>query len=100
MKKVELRLNGKPTVLGGPGPKTQRVITFIHAIQDGEFYDQDGIAERLKTTRDAVKSALQKFPDEVGGRSVIVPGSDGACKKIVFGSKKGIAKLKAQLEIE
>jgi hypothetical protein len=100
MKKIELKLNGKTAVIGGPGPLTIRVIECVKALPEGEYFTSEGLGKKVNLTKNAVEQHIRKSPEEVAGYFVMVPGLEGRAKQIVYGAKKSISKLKAQLELE
>jgi hypothetical protein len=105
MTKVQLNLNGESTVLGGPGPRAQQIIAFIKAIpakpdKNGEhkYFDVDGIAAALKISRGAVQQRLRSNTGEIDGHQLLVPPTASGNRKLIFGSKAGIAKLTKDLQ--
>src|SRR5437660_973150 len=98
MTKVQLTLNGKALILGGPGRKAQQVIDFIHAIPSGQFFDIRGIAASLNTTDRAVDHCLRRNRDEVEGHVLLVPHETRNGSRAIYGSKAGIKAARKQLE--
>jgi hypothetical protein len=95
MKKIELTLNGKKTVLNGPSDKAQEIIDFLTKLPTGEYYDLDGLATKFASSRRAVDQMTREWAEEFAGLMLGTPGR----KKIYLGSKKSIDKLKEQLGI-
>ncbi len=98
MKKLELKINGKPEVLGGPPPKAKRVIDFIKSLKGDEFWDRDGLRTKLSIS-DSVIRDLNNFLEEIDGHYMNLPSTNNN-KRMIYGPKAGISKLKKQLEIE
>jgi hypothetical protein len=100
MKKIELKLNGKQTIVGGPGPITIKVIECVKALPEGEYFTSEGLSRKVNLTKNAVEQHIRKASEEIVGYFVLVPGLEGKAKQTVYGAKKSISKLKAQLELE
>ena len=98
MGKVQFVLNGKQACIGGPGPQAQKAIEFIKKIPDGKYFNTDGIAGCLKSTKNAIGQALRRYVSEVDGHYILVPNAGHSAPQFVYGSKKSIADLKKKLQ--
>ncbi len=100
MKKIELKIDGKKTILGGPGEVCLKVMNFVKTLRiaDG-YYTSDGIGKAIGISSNAVKQHVGKWLEEFKGYELMVPASEAGKTYRIFGSREMIAKLKKELEI-
>lgn len=98
MKKVQFTLNGKSACVGGPGPKAKKLIEFVQSIPDGKYFDVDGIGKITSTQTTVISKITRENVDEFQGHILLVPNVNGSGRKMVYGSKDGIAALKKELQ--
>lgn len=92
MKKIELRLNGKPFEIDITPAIVKRVLAFLSKAEPDALYDSVELAKTVGCVRATIqdngaylKEFIQRVPSPTGGH------------RNVYGSKAAIAELKKQL---
>ncbi len=96
-KLVNLNINGKKVVLGGPGKEALRILALVKKLKKGEYVTTEGLAERVGTKGNSLQSFIGRHKELFDKNRLLITTPE-ASKLMVYGSEASIAALKKELE--
>ncbi len=96
-KLVNLNINGKKVVLGGPGKMALALIAAVRKLKKGEYVTVEGLVERTGAKGSAIQALIGRHK-ELFDKNRLSITTPEASKLMVYGSEASIAALKKELE--
>lgn len=97
-KLVNLKIDGKKVVLGGPSEMVLAMVKFVSKMKKGEYVTTEGLAERIGKPAANVQSLITRSKELFEKYRALIQ-TPTAAKTMVYGSEASIKKLKAELEM-
>jgi len=97
-KLVNLKIDGKKVVLGGPGKTALAILATVKKLKKGEYLTIEGLSERMKMSATGLQSMVGRHKELFDNNRQFITTPD-ASKVMVYGCEASIVALRKELEM-